>query len=136
MQISVEQVQGEEPVTIMALRGDLDHSSFEAVIDRAKDLYQAGTRKLLLDMSDLNFMSSSGIVALHSILLLFRGEMPPDPGSGWEALHAIDRARGSGLQANVRILKPQPKVALTLTKSGMTEFFEIYDDLQTALASF
>lgn len=136
MQISVEQVQGKEPVAIMGLRGDLDHSSFEAVIARAKELYEAGARKLLLDMSDLNFMSSSGIVALHSILLLFRGETPPDPESGWEALHAVDRARGSGLQPNIRILKPQPKVALTLAKTGMTEFFEIYDDLQTALASF
>ena len=136
MQINVEQVQGKEPVTIMGLGGDLDHSSFEAVIARATELYEAGARKLLLDMSDLNFMSSSGIVALHSILLLFGGETPPDPESGWEALHAIDRARGSGLQPNVRILRPQPKVALTLTKTGMTEFFEIYDDLQTALASF
>lgn len=136
MQIRVEQVQEKEPVTILGLRGDLDHSSFEGLIAKAKDLYEAGTKNLLLDLSNLNFMSSSGIVALHSILLLFRGETPPDLESGWEAFHAIDRARGSGPQSNIKILNPQPKVALTLQKTGMTEFFEIYDDLQTALAAF
>jgi anti-anti-sigma regulatory factor len=136
MQISVEQVMEHEPVTILALRGELDHSSFEALIDKAKQLYEGGTKNVLLDLSDLNFMSSSGIVALHSILLLFRGETPPDLESGWEALHAIDRIRGSGRQANIKILNPQPKVGLTLQKTGMTEFFEIYDDLPTALASF
>ena len=136
MQISVEQVQEKGPLAILSLGGELDHSSFEALIGKAKDLYAAGTRNLLLDLSDLSFMSSSGIVALHSILLLFRGETPPDLESGWEAIHAIDRARGSGSQTNVKILNPQPKVALTLKKTGMTEFLDIHDDLQTALASF
>jgi anti-anti-sigma regulatory factor len=136
MQISVEQVQEKKPVTILGLVGELDHSSFEALIDKARELHKAGTKNMLLDLSDLNFMSSSGIVALHSILLLFRGETPPDLESGWEALHAIDRIRGSGPQANIKILNPQPKVALTLEKTGMTEFFEIHDNLPTALASF
>jgi anti-anti-sigma regulatory factor len=136
MQMSDEQVQEKGPLTILSLRGELDHSSFEALIDKAKDLYAAGTKNLLLDLSDLSFMSSSGIVALHSILLLFRGETPPDLESGWEAFHSIDRTRGSGFQSNIKILNPQPKVALTLKKTGMTELLEIYDDLQTALASF
>ena len=136
MQMTIESIQGKESVTILALRGDLDASNFESVITKAKELYASGTRRLLVDMSELNFMSSSGLVALHSIILLMRGEKPPDPQSGWAAFHAIDRERDSGPQTYVKLLNPQPKVFTSLQKTGMDEFFEIFSDRQTALASF
>jgi len=134
--MTIESIQGKESVTILALRGDLDASNFESVITKAKELYASGTRRLLVDMSELNFMSSSGLVALHSIILLMRGENPPDPQSGWAAFHAIDRERDSGPQTNVKLLNPQPKVFTSLQKTGMDGFFEIFTDRQTALASF
>jgi anti-anti-sigma factor len=136
MQMSIEQAQGKKPVTILALRGDLDASNFESVIAKAQELYSSGTRHLLLDLSELNFMSSSGLVALHSIILLMRGEKAPDPQSGWAAFHALDRERDSGAQPYIKLLNPQPKVLTSLRKTGMDEFFEIFTDRQAALASF
>jgi ABC-type transporter Mla MlaB component len=136
MQMTIESVQGKVPVTILALRGDLDASNFESVIAKAKEIYSSGARHLLVDMSELNFMSSSGLVALHSIILLMRGENPPDLQAGWDAFRAIDRERASGPQPYVKLLSPQPKVLSSLQKTGMDEFFEIFTDRQTALASF
>ena len=135
MQMTVESVPGQAATTILGLIGDLDASNFESVIAKAGELYSSGTRRLLVDMSELNFMSSSGLVALHSIILLMRGENPPDPQAGWAAFHAIDRERDSGPQSHVKLLNPQPKVLLSLQKTGMDEFFEIYTDRQAALAS-
>jgi anti-anti-sigma regulatory factor len=136
MQMTVESIPGQASTTILALQGDLDASNFESVIARARELYLSGARRLLVDLSGLNFMSSSGLVALHSIILLMRGENPPDPQSGWAAFHAIERERDSGPQPYVKLLNPQPKVLLSLQKTGMDEFFEIFTDRQTALASF
>jgi hypothetical protein len=64
-----------------------------------------------------------------------RGETPPDPQAGWAAFHAIDRERDSGPQSQVKLINPQPKVLLSLQKTGMDAFFEIFTDRKAALAS-
>ena len=89
MEINIEQVEGKVAVTILELHGNLDASNFEEVIDKARSVYESGARDLLIDLGDVDFMSSSGIVALHSIALLMRGEQPHDLESGWEVFHAI-----------------------------------------------
>ena len=136
MNITVEHAEGKVPVTVLALNGALDASTFEAVVAKGKELYLSGSRRLLLDLSNLSFMSSSGVVALHSIIMVYRGGEPHDPESGWEAFHAIDRDRASGRQDLVKILNPQSKVRLTLQKTGMDQFCEIHSDLNTAVDSF
>ena len=136
MQLTVDQVEGRVPVTILAIHGDLDASNYEQVIAKAHELYAAGVRHLLLDCSDMPFMGSSGVVAIHSVALLMRGEMPPDPEAGWQAFHSIDHARAGGVQQQVKLLSPQPKVSRTLHMTSMDEFFEIHTDRQAAIASF
>jgi anti-anti-sigma regulatory factor len=136
MQITVEQAQGRVPVTILGLHGDLDASNFENVIAKAKDLYVTGTRYVVIDFTHVPFMGSSGLVALHSIALLMRGEAPPDPEAGWHAFHAIDPEQESDAQQHVKLLNPQPRVNRTLELTGMNAFFDIYTDLQTAVHSF
>lgn len=136
MQITVENVQGKVLLAVMGLHGKMDASNFESVIDKAKEIYAAGVRYLLLDMSELDFMSSSGLVAVHSIALLMRGDQPHDLEDGWEVFRAIDRDRDAGIQTHLKLLNPQPKVTLTLEKTGMDKFFEIHTDRQVAIDSF
>ena len=136
MQITVDQIQSRVPIAIIAIHGDLDASNYEQVIAKARELYAAGARHLLLDLSDMPFMGSSGVVALHSVALLMRGETPPDPESGWQAFHSIDHARAGGVQQQAKLLSPQPKVGRTLHMTSMDDFFEIYTDKQVAIASF
>jgi len=136
MHMTVDQAQGQVPVTILQLHGSLDASNYEQAIARARELYAAGTRHLLIDLSDLSFMGSSGVVALHSIALLLRGEEPLDPETGWRGFHDIDRDPSLEPQRYVKLLNPQPKIDRTLELVGMNEFFEIYTDIQAAIASF
>jgi anti-anti-sigma regulatory factor len=136
MKISIEQSQGTAPVTILRMEGDLDASNYQDLIARVQSLYQEGMRNLLLDMSNTPFMSSAGIVALHAAALILRGERPPDPDSGWEAFHAIDRDIDRGFQQHIKLLNPQPRVERALEKTGLKQFFEIYTDEAAALASF
>ena len=136
MNITMEEVRADVPVTILGLQGDLDASNFQDLIEFARQAKLQGARFLLLDMSGTPYMSSAGLVGLHSIAMLMRGEKPPNPESGWEAFHAIKRDVDSGFQKHVKLLNPQERVSKTLEKSGMVRFFEIYSDREVALASF
>lgn len=136
MYISATEAQGEVPVTILHIKGDMDASNYQLVIDKAREAYAEGTRNLLFDLSEMPYMGSSGLVAFHSVALLMRGETPPDPEGGWGALRSIDREREAGLQQHVKLLNPQPKVERVLRMAGFDQFFEIYTDQETAIASF
>jgi anti-anti-sigma regulatory factor len=136
MNITISQAQGRVPVTVLHIEGDLDGSSYTDLIAKGEEVYNAGRRDILLDLSNMDYMSSSGLVALHSIALMLRGEEPSDPESGWEAFHAIDRDRDSGPQQHVKLLNPNPQVDKVLETVGFKQFFEIHTDLSTAIASF
>ena len=136
MTITIDQVQGKVPVTILGVQGDLDASNYQEVIDSATQAFESGARDMLIDMSDIQFMSSSGLVALHSIALLLRGEKLPDPEFGWEAFNTLERDRESGIQEHVKLLNPQPQVDRSLEITGLKKFFEVYTDLDTAVGSF
>lgn len=136
MNLTVEQVQRKVPVTILGLHGDLDASNYQEVIAKAQGIYDSGARHLLLDMSEVPFMGSSGLVALHAVAVLMRGDKPADPASGWDAIHAIDRDRESGMQKHVKLLRPQSQVDRVLDRTGLKQYFEVHSDRETALASF
>ena len=136
MNLTVEQIQGKAPVTILGLHGDLDASNYQEVIAKAQAIYNAGGRYLLLDMSAVPFMGSSGLVALHAVAVLMRGDKPADPASGWDAIHAIDRDRESGMQKHVKLIAPQQQVDRVLDRTGLKQYFEIHSDRETAMASF
>jgi anti-anti-sigma factor len=136
MTITVSQAQGNMPVTILGIQGDLDASSYLDVVAKAKEVCQAGARHVLIDMSDVPYMASSGLVALHSVALLAQGEEPPDPEYGWAAFRAAGRDVDSGPQQHVKLLNPQPRVERVLKMAGFDRFFEIFTDQEAAVASF
>jgi anti-anti-sigma regulatory factor len=136
MEIAVEQVAGQPQASILKLSGELDASNFREVIDAARGLYAAGTRRLLLDLADLTYMASSGLVALHSIALLMRGEEPPDPEAGWQAFHDVgQRVAEAGRDQNVALVAPQPAIDRVLERTGLKSTFEIHPDRASALAA-
>ena len=136
MQITVSTQQGNVPVTVVQPHGDVDASNFNELIDKVQSLHKDGAQDFLIDLSDVSYMSSAGLVALHSISIMLRGEKPADPESGWAALKAMDRSRERGMQKHVKLLNPQQYVADTFDKAGFTQFFEVHTDLQKAVASF
>ncbi len=136
MNISVNQLQGSVPAAVVCIEGDLDASNYQDLIAKAREAYNAGTRHILLDLSQTRFISSSGLVAIHSIALLLRGERPLDLEQGWSSLHAVAGGLGSGRQPYLKFLNPQPKVNRALEIAGMDEAFEIYTDRAEAIASW
>jgi anti-anti-sigma regulatory factor len=136
MQITVSTQQGNVPVMVVQPHGDVDASNYTQLVSKVEALHQDGARDFLIDLSDVSYMSSAGLVALHSISIMLGGEKPTDPQSGWAAFKAMDRSRERGLQKHIKVLNPQQYVAETFDKAGFTEFFEVFTDLKKAVASF
>ena len=134
---SVETEVGRVPITIVTLTGELDSTNFERFVDEVHTLYEAGTRALILDLTNLTFLASSGLVALHSIVRIMHGQPPVDPESGWAALHSLDTDVAEGhTQTEVQLAGPQPGVARVLQRTGLDRLFHIHPDRQTAIQAF
>jgi anti-anti-sigma regulatory factor len=136
METRVERAEGAPDLAVMSLEGELDASNFQDVIDQGRTLYAEGTRRLVLDLSELSYMGSSGLVALHSLAVLLRGEEPPDPEYGWSAFHSVGEGSGDGPQTAVKVAGAQPQVDRVLERTGLKRFFDCYPDRAAALASF
>ncbi len=127
---------GKPATIILDLDGELDASNYLDVIERVHQLYSDGARQLVIDLSDLSFLSSSGLVALHSAALVMRGEEPPGPELGWSAFHAIATDVEQGFETCCKLVNPQGRVRKTLEMTGFNAFLEIFDDTDAAVRSF
>ena len=136
LQTAVDHVEARVPVTVVALDGELDASNFEGLIEEVRGLYAAGDRTLLLDLSGLTFMASSGLVALHTIVLVMQGEEPQDPEGGWSAFHALSDAVDAGeRQTEVQLCGAQAAVTRVLERTGLDRLFVVHPDRATAIAA-
>lgn len=134
---TVEEAAGRVPITVVALDGELDASNFERFIDETRGLYEGGARHFLLDLTGLTFLASSGLVALHSIVRIMRGEAPPDPESGWDAFHSLGLDVSEGAtQTDVQLCAPQPGVARVLQRTGLDRLFVVHESRAAAIAAF
>ena len=136
MDITILKEQGRVPVSVLKIAGQLDGQSYQQLIGKAREEYETGARSFLLDLAELTYLSSAGLVAMHTIALLLRGESLPDPEQGWNALKSMDRSREGGLHKNLKLLNPRPEVMKVLDMVGFSDFFEVFTDRQKAVGSF
>lgn len=136
MEILIEQVNARVLVTILRVIGNLDGTTYQKFIEVARAQSAAGARDFLIDLSAVPYLSSAGLVALHTLVKLTRGEQSVETESGWGALHAIEREASSNFEAHVKLLNLQPKVRQVLEMAGLTTFLMVFTNRDTAVASF
>ena len=136
MIMTMTQAAGRVPVTVLHIQGEVDGSSYAALIAKGGEVIQSGAHHIVLDLGGVQYLSSAGLLALHSIAQMARGLPPPDPEAGWEAFRSVTRDQSAGKQQHVKLLNPSPRVSKVLATAGFDRFFEIYTDQSVAVASF
>ena len=131
MEISISIEQAQEPIAVMHLKGDLDASNFLEVVTKAQEIYQKPARNLIIDLSEVPYISSAGLVALHKIALLYSG-VPQQV----EEDTRPDSTQSGTARRHVKLLSPRPAVDQILDTAGMKLFFKVFDNLESALKSF
>lgn len=67
LKIRVSQMEGNVPVTVLHVAGDIDASSHQDLDAKASEITGGGANHILLDMTDINYMSSAGFRSMHKI---------------------------------------------------------------------
>ncbi len=132
--MQIERVEGDPPLAVIELGGELDASNFEQVIAAVQSSYAEGARGLVLDLSGLTFMASSGLFALHSAVRIMRGETPPDPEAGWGALHEMAGDEHAAAR-NVRLAAVQEPIGRVLERTGMAGLVGVDASRSAAVAA-
>ena len=71
LKITIEQAQASVPVTVFHIRGWLDGQSEEDFLGAARTVYEEGTRFLLVDMNELDTLTSAGIRAIQKVYQMY-----------------------------------------------------------------
>ena len=89
-------------------------------------------------MSGLTFMGSAGVSALQKIALVYCGEDQPTSKEDQSTTQAMpDESEDSfQCQEHIKLLNPIEAIQDLLEIVGLKPFFEIFTDLDEAVASF
>ena len=72
MKITTSYEEGRVPVTVLQIKGELSSVSSQQLVERAEDAVREGAHNLLLDLSGVSFLSSTGLRAIHQVFMLLR----------------------------------------------------------------
>jgi anti-anti-sigma regulatory factor len=126
MEITVSEIQGPVAITVLHPYGPLDASNYQELVNKAHAAYDAGSRHT-------PYMSSSGIVALHTIALLLQDDWP-EVHANWSETSSFEQDRR--LKKRVKLISPPPRVDQLLEMAGFKRFIETYTDMETAISAF
>jgi hypothetical protein len=130
MEIKISQENGKVPVTVFKVKGNI--TSETELQEQAKAAHTSGTQNLLLDLSEVPYMSSAGLRALHHIFSLLRSSTS---GENDQKMRAGITA-GTYASPHLKLYKPNAHVTEVLKTAGYDMFLEIHDDYKKAIASF
>jgi anti-anti-sigma factor len=116
--ISSEQVQADVPVTVFHLRGWLDAQSEGQLLEAARTAYDGGARYLLIDMRDLDTLTSAGMRALQKCYQIFTPK---------EDQFKV---------AHLKLCNAPPQIYNVLGITGFLQNIPMYESLDAALQSF
>jgi len=118
LKIAKEKVQGKVPVTVFRLRGWLDAQNEETLLAAARDAYDEGSRFLLLDLSEVDTLTSAGMRAIQKVYRVFTP------------------AEEQFKVARVKLCNAPPQVYHILGITGFLQNIPNYETSQGAIDSF
>ena len=99
---------------VVTVVGRVDSSNASELDTTLAQLIDDGHSKLVLQLTEISYMSSAGLRAIVSAL----------------------RGAKKKLRGDVRIAAPSERVSEVFNLAGLTPLFQIYDDVETAVNSF
>ena len=132
MDITVREEQARVPVTVFAVKGDIDIISSPELLAQARAAFTSGMRNLILDLSQVGYISSAGVRALHQIFLLLRTDAPEES----EASMLEGMRAGSYVSPHLKLVNPMARAEEALKNTGLDMYLSIYPTVVAALTAY
>ncbi len=116
-------------VKVLHLAGKLDGQTQEALMGVARAEQAGGTRFLVVDLKDLQMITSAGLGALHNIYKMFT---PKADIEAWEKAQHGEPYKS----AYFKLAAAPSNVYYVLNIAGFLNNIPIFPDLEAALKSF
>jgi anti-anti-sigma factor len=126
--ITTSQIQGNATVTVLHLNGHLHGSTEHELLDHARQVREDGATHLLLDLSELEVLSSAGLRAIQNIFKLLT------PPSDMEMMH--QRGAEPYKSPYLKLVCPNPQIYYVLNITGFMQNLFIYNNMDDAIKSF
>jgi len=120
LNILVGHAQGNVPVTVLRVEGDIDAATHKILQDKAAEVIDTGSTHILLDLGGVNYMGSAGFRAIHAISNMLHKDDTP----------------GLLKSTHLKLLNPTDPVARVIKTLGFDVYLDIYQDRDTAVNSF
>lgn len=134
MEIKTSTENGRVPVTLVQVSGNLDSSTYENFQSEVDNLIDGGARYILLDLTQVKFISSAGFRAFNNVFNKLRALHPDTNLSDDEMKQGISAGTYKSPHLKLLGLSDDTKSAFEL--AGFDLFIETFSDKQTAVASF
>lgn len=126
--ITASDIQGDIAVKVLHLKGHLHGATESHLQDHARQAHEDGCRHLLLDLSDLDVLSSAGLRVIQNVFKLFT---PPSD------LELIRRPGGEPYKSPYfKLVCPNQQIYYILNITGFMQNLLVYNNLDEALKSF
>lgn len=116
--ITTEEMQASVPATVFRITGWLDAQSEEELLAAARIAYDNGARYLVIDLRELDTLTSAGMRALQKVYQIFTPR---------EDHFKV---------AHVKLCNAPPQIYHLLGITGFLQNIPMYESLEAALQSF
>src|SRR5689334_18650589 len=114
-------------VTILNVAGRLDANTEGTLRERADQLFEAGTRNLVIDMAQVEYISSAG---LRALFLIYKQFTPADETSSRQPQDDMYKS------PYLKLASATPEVYAVLNLAGFLHNIPFFPTLKEALDSF
>lgn len=132
MEIEVRQENRRVPVTVVRVSGNVDSSTYEAFQAVGEQAVANGARFIVLDLTQVKYISSAGFRAISQIFKLLRGDLTPAE----QAALSEGLRQGTYRSPHLKLAGPNARIIESLKLAGFDTFLEIYDSTREAIDSF
>lgn len=123
------------PVGIITLTGGVDNRNYEQLMDKARELWDGGVVRIVIDASEAPGLGLSCIYALHAMARMAGNKSYPASELGWSALRRLCEANlAEGLQDKVVLVGDTGGHPDFFSNGAIDQLFPIFTSLDSAIA--
>jgi len=132
-QVTISQAQGRVPVSILQLAGKFDTNAADEFDRQAREVVEAGAKDVLVDMSQVEYMSSAGLRCIHNLFY----QLHPQGSEEYNRIVNEGIPQGTYKAPHMKLLNPNKRVKESLRMVGIDMYMDILSgDAKGAVGAF